>query len=115
MNDVKLESSWKRPNSKFWLKQLTAIHAYLTTLFNKLIEEGQIPDWLTTGLTFLIANHENLERPKNYRPITCLPTIHKTITSIISIRIKKYIGDRYLMPKEHKRCCRGSKNAKISY
>ena len=106
MNDFKLESSWKRPNSKFWLKQLTAIHTYLTTLFNKLIEEGQIPDWLTTGLTVLIANNENT---KNYRPITCLPTIHKNITSIISIRIQKYIGDRYLIPKEQKGCCRGSK------
>jgi len=65
-----------------------------------------------TGLTILIANHENNERPKNYRPITCLPTIHKTITSIISIRKQKYIGDRHLIPKEQKGCCRGSKERK---
>jgi hypothetical protein len=69
-------------------------HTYLKTLFNKLIEEDQKPDWLTTSLTVLIAKHENTERPKNYRPITCLPTIHKTITSVISTRIQKYIGDK---------------------
>ena len=33
----------------FWPKQLTATYTHLATLFNKLIEEGQIPAWLTTG------------------------------------------------------------------
>jgi hypothetical protein len=46
--------------------------------------EGQILDWLTTGATILIPKNENTERPKNYRPITCLPTIYETIMSIIS-------------------------------
>ena len=60
-NKAKLESFWKRPNSKFWLKQLTATHTYLATLFNKLIEEGQIPEWLMTGITILIPKNENTE------------------------------------------------------
>jgi len=47
-------------------------------------EEGQIPEWLMTGVTILISKDENSERPKNYRPITCLPTVYKTITSITS-------------------------------
>jgi hypothetical protein len=51
----------------FWLKQLTATHMFSNS-FNKLIEEGQIMDWLMTGLTILIPNNENTERPKNYRP-----------------------------------------------
>ena len=71
--------NWKAPGrdqiANFWLKQLTATHTYLATLFNKLIEEGQITDWLMIGITILIPNNENTERPKNYRPITCLPTI----------------------------------------
>jgi hypothetical protein len=59
----------------FWLKQLTATHAYLATLFNKLFEEGQIPDWQTTRVTILIPKNGKTERSKNYRPITCLPTV----------------------------------------
>jgi len=41
-----------------WLKQLRVTHTYLVTLFNKLIEEGQIPDWLMTGITILIPKNK---------------------------------------------------------
>jgi len=74
--------NWKAPGRdpivNFWLNQLTATHIYLATLFNKL-PEGQITDWLMTGLTILIPNNENTEIPKNYRPITCLPKIYNYI------------------------------------
>ena len=71
----------KRVN--FWLKQLTATHTHLATLFNKHIEEGQIADWLTTRVTILISKNVIAEKPENYRPITCLPTIYKTITFVV--------------------------------
>jgi hypothetical protein len=96
----------------FWLKQLTATHKYLSTLFNKLIEEDQTPQWLMAGVTLLITKHENTEKPKNYRPITCLPMIYKLITSIIRKLMQKYTDDQNLMPKEQKGCCRGSKGCK---
>ena len=59
----------------FGLSNFTATHKHVAALFNKLIEEDQIPEWLTTGVTFLIPKNENTENPKNYRPVTCLPTI----------------------------------------
>ena len=55
----------------FWLKQLTATHKHIAAIFNKLIEEDQIPEWLTEGVTFLIPKNENTENPKKYRPV-CL-------------------------------------------
>jgi hypothetical protein len=64
------------------------------------------------GITTLISKNEIIERPKNYRPLTCLPTMHKTITSIISKQIQKYIDERILMSKEQKGCCRGLKGCK---
>ena len=70
--------------ANFWLKDLTETQAYLATLFNKLIEESQILDWLTIGVTSLIPKNENTERPKNYRSVICLPTIQIIITLIIS-------------------------------
>jgi len=50
--------------------------------FNKLIEEDQIPKWLKAGVTILIPKTENTGRPNNYKPVTCLPKIYKTITHI---------------------------------
>jgi len=108
--------NWKVPGREqivnFWLKQLTATHKHIATLFNKLIEEDQIPECLTAGVTFLIAKNEKTDNPKNYRPVTCLPTIYKLLTSIMSRPMQKYMQDENLMPKEQKGCCRGSKGCK---
>jgi len=97
--------NWKAPGrdqiAKFWLKQLTATHKHIAALFNKLIEEDQTPEWLTAGVTFFIPKKGNTENPKNYRPVTCLSTIYKLMTSIISRRIKKYMDDENLMQLEH--------------
>jgi len=95
-----------------WLKQLTATHKHIAALFNKLIEEDQILEWLTAGVTFLIPKNGNTENPKNYRPLTCLPMIYKLMTSIISRHIKKYMGDENLMQKEQKGCYSRSKGCK---
>jgi len=102
--------NWKTPGRdqivNFWLKQLTATHKHIAALFNKLIEEDQIPEWLTARVTFLIPKNKNTDNPKNYRPVTCLPTIYKLFTSIISRRMQKYMEDENLMPKEQKGCCK---------
>ena len=84
--------SWKAPGRdqivNFLLKQLTATHKHIAALFNKLIEEDQILEWLTAGVTFLIPKKEKTDNPKNYRPVTCLPTIYNLLTSIMS-RLKQ--------------------------
>jgi hypothetical protein len=98
--------------ANFWLKQLTATHKHTAALFNKFIEEDQIPAWLTARVTFLIPKNENTENPKNYRPVTCLPKIYKLVTSIISRHMQKYMDDENLMPKEQIRCCSRSKGCK---
>ena len=50
--------NWKAPGRdqmpNFWLKHLTATHRHIDAIFNKLIEEDQIPEWLRAGVTFLI-------------------------------------------------------------
>jgi hypothetical protein len=53
--------NWKAPGRdqipNFWLKQQAATHSHIAAIFNKLIEEYQIPEWLTAGVTFLISKH----------------------------------------------------------
>ena len=102
--------NWKAPGkdqiSNFWLKQLTKTHKYMAALFIKLIEEGPIPEWLTSGITFLIPKSENTENLKNYRPVTCLPAIYKFLT------YAKILDDKNLLPKEQKGGCSGTKGCK---
>ena len=46
--------NWKAPGRdqilNFWLKQLTATHKHIAAIFNKLIEEDQIPERLMPGV-----------------------------------------------------------------
>jgi len=107
---LRITLNWKAPGRdqipNFWLKQLTAKHKHTTAIFNKLMEEHQIPEWLTAGVTSLIPKNENTENPKNYRPVTCLPTMYKLITSVISRHMQKHMDDENLIPKEQKGCYR---------
>jgi tetrahydromethanopterin S-methyltransferase subunit B len=105
--------NWKAPGREkyqiFGLSNLTATHKHIAAIINKLIEEDQIPVWLTAGVTFLIPKNENTENPKNYRPVTSLPTMYKLITYVISRRMQKYMDDENLIPKEQKGCYSVSK------
>jgi hypothetical protein len=85
-----------------WLKQFTATHTHIAAIFNKLLEADQIPEWLMAGITFLIPKNENTEHPNNYRPVICLPTTYKLLTSILSRYVQQYMDGENLIPKEQK-------------
>jgi len=51
--------NWKYPGNdqiqNYWLKYFPAIHRHIIKNFNTIIEEPEKePDWLTTGITYLI-------------------------------------------------------------
>jgi len=51
--------NWKSPGNyqiqNYWLKAFPATHKHITKNFNAIIEEpAKAPDWLTTGITYLI-------------------------------------------------------------
>jgi len=62
--------NWTAPGrgqmAKCWFKQLTATHKHIDAICNKFIEEDQIPEWLTSRVTFLIPKNENTENTKSY-------------------------------------------------
>ena len=66
------------------------------------------------GLTYLIPKNHNTGNPKNYRPVTCLPTTYKLITSIISRRMQKYMDNENLLPKNRKGAAGEQKDAKTN-
>jgi hypothetical protein len=66
--------NWKSPGSdqipNYWLQAFPTTHSYITKFINTITEEPkQMPDWLTTGITYLHFKSGDSKEPKNYRPI----------------------------------------------
>ena len=100
--------NWKSPGNdeiqNYWLKVFPATYRHITKNFNAITEElEKAPDWLTTGITYLISKSGDSKEVRNYRPITCLMTMHKTLTGIIAKRISTQLEEQSLLPAEQKR------------
>jgi len=68
--------NWKSPGSdqiqNYWLKAFPATHRHIIKNFNATIRVPEkAPDWLTTGITYLIPKSGDSKEVRNYRPITC--------------------------------------------
>ena len=101
--------NWKTPGPdqipNFWLKKLNISHFFLANALNEIMENpNKSPKWLTEGNTYLVAKDQNTQDPKNYHPITCLPTIYKTLTSILAKKTYSYLENFQLLPEEQKGC-----------
>ena len=80
--------NWKSPGcdniQNFWLKSFTKSHIFLANAFQKLIDSpSKMPSFLTEGITYTILKSTAIDEPNNYRPITCLSTTYKLLTSIV--------------------------------
>lgn len=114
---IKKLNNWKAPGpdklQNVWLKQFTSLHADLTNAINETIKNpNNAPQWLTTGNTFLLSKGKDTKDPKNYRPITCLPTIFKVLTAAITNRIYSHLIAHKILPDEQKGCRRASRGCK---
>jgi hypothetical protein len=65
---------------------------------NAIMEEaGNMLEWLTTGITYLLPQPADCKTVRNYRPITFLTTMYKALTRIVR-RTKTYLEDQSLLP-----------------
>lgn len=109
--------NWKAPGPDevhaFWLKKLTSLHAPMANLYQRSIAEG-CPEWMTTGRTVLLQKDKAKGTAvDNYRPITCLPSMWKLLSKIISDSLQRHLDSNDLIPCEQKGCvlkCRGCKD-----
>ena len=93
MNDLKSALN-RMPNHKapgtdlitaYWLKQLTSLHPTLLVLLQQIYSgELQIPNWLATSRTVLIAKNRDTHLANNFRPIACQNSTYKVYTSILN-------------------------------
>ena len=73
----------------------TTVHIFMPIylkLFNKVLNSGCIPDaWLQGIIKHVFKNKGDAEKPENYRPITILSCLSKLFTSILNLRLTKYL------------------------
>ena len=86
------EANWKSPQPNklpnFWIKQFKSLHKSMAIAYSVIINDPQqIPEWLVEGVTNLLPKNNETWTTKNYRPIACLPTTFKILTSIITDRL----------------------------
>ena len=114
---IKKTHNWKSPGQdkipNFWLKNLTSLHEDIACCFSNIVKNPEeSPSWLTNGITYLLPKSEETIEPKNYRPITCLPTMYKILTAIIADRAYDFLNENQAFPIEQKGCKKESYGCK---
>ena len=56
------------------------------------------PKWFTQGVTYLLPKSNETNIPKNYKQITCLPTMYNIIASIITERTYNFLDNNNILP-----------------
>lgn len=70
-------------------KNLSSTHQDLAWVYNDIIRKSEnAPMW---GVTYLLPKTEETQNSKNYRPITCLPTMYKILPSVITKRKYNFV------------------------
>jgi hypothetical protein len=60
------------------------------------------------GITYLKPKDSDTKNPSNYRPVTCLPTIYKIMTSCIKAIIYDHCEKLMILNEEQKGCVKES-------
>ncbi|KAK5978004.1 reverse transcriptase [Trichostrongylus colubriformis] len=84
----------------FWWKHLPAARLQLKTWCVSTLRRPRdsIPTWLCQGRVVLIPKKRgdpSLLEPSDFRPIACLNTCYKILTSMIGAQVSACVGDRF--------------------
>ncbi|KAG6459255.1 hypothetical protein O3G_MSEX011287 [Manduca sexta] len=113
---IRPTQNWKAPGPdglyNFWLKWFPSSHARLAAQFQNALDGGSLPTFMTTGVTHLLFKSGCTTDPKNYRPITCLPTIYKPLTSILRYKITNHFTTNNILFPGQTGCKIGSRGTK---
>ena len=76
-----------------------------TRLLNEIMQNPEkAPKQMCEGTKYLLAKSNDTKDPKNYRPITCLSTTYKLLTSVLTDRTYSHLEQNDLFPLEQKGC-----------
>ena len=116
-NIIRNTQNWKSPGpdgvQNFWVKRFGSIHTNLLKIINDIVRGNRaIEKWLPIGRTYLLYKGKDPKQPRNYRPITCLNTMYKLLTSTLAMHIERHIDDHDIMEVTQKGCRKGKKGCK---
>ncbi|XP_044757121.1 uncharacterized protein LOC123315457 [Coccinella septempunctata] len=114
---LKKTNNWSAPGPdgihNYWWKYFDSTHNHLAKLFQEALKNPSIiPESCTLGITHMLPKGTNNEDPKNYRPITCLPTIYKILTGILTQKLWRHVGRYNIMAREQNGCRKNAKGCK---
>lgn len=113
---IRTAQNWKCPGPdglhNFWIKWIQCSHERLAVQFQNALELGSLPTFFTTGVTSLLYKSGSTMEAKNYRPITCLPTMYKLLTSILRTKINAHIVANNILAPAQNGCRVGSRGTK---
>lgn len=113
---IRTAQNWKSPGPdglhNFWLKWFRCSHSRLAAQFQQALELGSLPSSLTTGVTFLLYKSGSTTEAKNYRLMTCLPTLYKLLTSILRSKINAHVVANNILATAQNGCRVGSRGTK---
>ncbi|XP_039276066.1 uncharacterized protein LOC111055986 [Nilaparvata lugens] len=109
--------NWKAPGidgiHNVWWKYLPSTHPVLANLFQEAIQQPDVlKDSFSMGITYMLPKKKDSLDPKDYRPITCLPTIYKLLTSVLTANIHEHLANNELLAPEQNGCRKGSQGCK---
>lgn len=110
---LKKMKPWKAPGPDglhaYWWKVFPSAGRALYGLMSACILNGsELPSWLTRGRVVLIYKSGNRDDPANYRPIACLNTSYKLITSMLASLLREHSEKLHVLPPEQVAIRRGT-------
>ena len=91
------------PTPTWLLKDCVDLLApYITHLFNVLLSSGCVPDLFKVAITPLLKKlGTDVKAVANYRPVSNVPVLSKTLERAVSQQMESYLGTYGLLP-QHK-------------
>ena len=116
MNALRKSLKWKSPGigkvPNFWFNAFDSIQRHCINCFNRDIKNLETnPKQFTQGITYLLPKSNETNKPENHRPTTCLSTMYKMLTSIITERTYSFLDTNNILPAEQG-CRKGSYGCK---
>jgi hypothetical protein len=95
------------------VKYFKCNHEVLANLFQETLDDPSVlPRFVTVGVTYMLPKSGPASEPKNYRPITCLPTLFKILTSVISSKLYAHLTENTILAPEQVGCHKGLRGCK---
>lgn len=110
---LKKMKPWKAPGPDglhaYWWKVFPSAGRALYKLMSECIQgRSSLPAWITRGRVVLIYKSGDRSNPANFRPIACLNTSYKLVTSMIASLLRAHAEGLQVLPQEQVAIRRGT-------